>query len=85
MIYPARRIIYVSIVGFFFERVRKHIWYAHDNKHLPLEYTLDVTVVLEQRQSIGFITNSVFGIDICISINQQNRNIAGKQDLCTPH
>ena len=40
MIYAARRILYASILWFLFERVRKHICYACDNKDLPLENLL---------------------------------------------
>ena len=32
--------IYASIPGFFFEHVRKQTCYAHDKKHLLLEYAL---------------------------------------------
>ena len=48
----ARCILYVSILVFLFEHVRKHTSCARDDKRLPPGIRADVTVVLEVRQSI---------------------------------
>ena len=43
-IHAARRILQASILVFLFERVRKDISYACNNKHHPLEYALTVAL-----------------------------------------
>ena len=50
-IYATTRILYVSIQGFLFERVRKHTCYVRDNKHLPLEYVL-TSLLFSRRDKV---------------------------------
>ena len=38
-----------------FLKARNHTCYKHDNEHLPLEYALSGTVVLEEIQCIAIL------------------------------